>query len=116
MYQNEQLLGGNIISYLLGRKISYYKELKSNEIEIIEKYRKSLGIDFIGNINKNRKDYFIPNQSKDIQYSGGQKQKIIIWSALIENADLLILDESLSAIDNNSSKKILDLILREYKE
>ena len=75
LYQNEQLLGGNIISYLLGRKISYYKELKSNEIEIIEKYRKSLGIDFIGNINKNRKDYFIPNQSKDIQYSGGQKTK-----------------------------------------
>lgn len=43
--------------------------------------------------------------------SGGQKQKVSLARAIIKNAPIVILDEPTAALDTNSEKKVLDMIL-----
>ncbi|WP_409253284.1 ABC transporter ATP-binding protein [Bacillus sp. SCS-153A] len=50
---------------------------------------------------------------KGVALSGGQRQRISIARALIKNPDILILDDSLSAVDAKTEAKIIDNIRRE---
>lgn len=52
---------------------------------------------------------------KGVSISGGQKQRISIARALIKNPQILILDDSLSAVDANTEQKIIDNIRRVRK-
>jgi len=46
--------------------------------------------------------------------SGGQRQRIAIARGLLRNPDVLVLDESTSALDKATQKDVVENILREY--
>ena len=52
---------------------------------------------------------------KGISLSGGQKQRIAIARAIIADRELLIMDDSLSAVDSNTEKKIISHINEKRK-
>ena len=48
--------------------------------------------------------------------SGGQRQRIGLARGLLRDGDVLILDESTSALDSATRQKVLDNILEQYKD
>jgi ATP-binding cassette subfamily B protein len=52
---------------------------------------------------------------RGLTLSGGQKQRAAIARAVIMNAEFLILDDSLSAVDNETEQKIMETLKNERK-
>ena len=63
----------------------------------------------INDLNKNIGDF-------GNKISGGQKQRLCIARALFLNPEILILDESLNAVDQKKRKIILKNIINVYKK
>jgi ATP-binding cassette subfamily B protein len=52
---------------------------------------------------------------RGLTLSGGQKQRVAIARSLVMNSEFLVLDDSLSAVDAETERKILDALLLERK-
>lgn len=49
------------------------------------------------------------------QLSGGQKQRLALARTLYASPDIMLMDEPLSALDENTRRKMQDLIIKEHK-
>ena len=47
---------------------------------------------------------------RGIDLSGGQKQRVVISRAFLKNSSVVIFDDTFSALDNRTSKELLDNI------
>ena len=52
---------------------------------------------------------------KGVSVSGGQKQRISLARAFLRDAELLLLDDSLSAVDAKTEQAIIDTIQKNEK-
>ena len=64
--------------------------------------------DVDGNIREFSEGYNTVLGERGVTVSGGQKQRISIARALLRNAPILILDDSVSAVDTKTEKSILE--------
>ena len=64
--------------------------------------------DIHSNIQEFQKGYRTVLGERGVTVSGGQKQRISIARALMKNAPILILDDSVSAVDTKTEKTILE--------
>ena len=117
----EILINGNkpgveskkIISYLPERTyLPDYKKVK----EIINYFE-----DFYKDFNKERalkllKELDISEESKLKQLSKGTREKVQLVLVMSRDADLYVLDEPIGGVDPVARDKILDLILKNFKE
>ncbi len=69
--------------------------------------------DVHGNISEFAEGYDTMLGERGVTVSGGQKQRISIARALLKNAPILILDDSVSAVDTKTEKTILENLKRE---
>ncbi|MBQ8898852.1 MAG: ABC transporter ATP-binding protein [Clostridia bacterium] len=69
--------------------------------------------DVHGNITEFQEGYGTILGERGVTVSGGQKQRISIARALMKNAPILILDDSVSAVDVKTEKVILENLRRE---
>lgn len=98
--QRESIFSDTIYNNItLNRKISVSK---LNEVLKITK------VDEIINKKELRLDTFLYDSGQNL--SGGERQRIILARSIIYNPKILILDESLSEVDNITEKEILSSI------
>jgi len=104
--QNECLFTGSIKeNILMDRKINRKKYNKINKITLVDKI-----ID-----KKHFRDAELIEEN-GFNISGGEKQKIILARALHERFNYLIMDETLSEVDESDEKEIIKNILEEFKD
>ena len=92
--------------------LDQYKETISTN-EIIERVNKeNLYVDFV-NSQENGFDSVVSQGGTN--FSGGQKQRISIARALVKKADIYLFDDSFSALDYNTDKKLREALKNDVK-
>ncbi|QZE12521.1 ABC transporter ATP-binding protein [Mycoplasma sp. Ms02] len=95
--QNNLLFKGTIRENML------WGNEKGTDEEINHALKIACAYDFVYE-KENNLDYMV--EEKGSNFSGGQKQRLSIARALMKKPKIIILDDSTSAVDNNTDKKI----------
>ena len=93
-----------LFSETIARNIAFAKG--DAELSEVEEYAKLA--DIHDNIMGFGEGYMTVLGERGVTVSGGQKQRISIARALLKNAPILILDDSVSAVDTKTEKVILE--------
>lgn len=101
---------GFLFSSTLKDNISLFKE-EYDEDEIKESTKKAIVYDDIKMMPKGI-NTVIGERGGDL--SGGQKQRVAISRAFLKDSSILIFDDTLSALDNRTSEKLIE-ILKSYQ-
>lgn len=104
--QNSFLFKGSILENITLKKI-----INKDELDHLKKIITNLHLD---DLITNEQDLEKDTGDFANKISGGQKQRILLARALYFKPDLLILDESLNAIDYDRKSKILDYLLSSF--
>ena len=88
------------------------KKNVKNKISNIWSILKILELDVLVNSLDEKLNHIISEDGKN--FSGGQQQRFGIARALYNSSEILIMDESTSALDFRTEQKILDNILKNY--
>ncbi len=94
-----------LFSESIGKNIAFAFEDDSDKAAIQEAAVLS---DVDGNIQEFPEKYDTVLGERGVTVSGGQKQRISIARALVKNAEILILDDSVSAVDTKTEKVIIE--------
>jgi ATP-binding cassette, subfamily B, bacterial PglK len=87
------------------------EESKISDIEIDNAIKKAKLYDFIKNLEKGVDTIIGEN---GVRMSGGQRQRISLARAFYSNRDVLVMDESTSALDSETEREVLNEI-KQYK-
>jgi len=102
-----------IFADTLGSNISLKKNLKTKDYNKLKKIFDICGLENIyGNFQDSIKKKIKSNAP---ELSGGQRQRISLSRVLFKNPKILIIDEGLNALDQNSEKSIMRAILRNFR-
>ncbi len=98
-----------LFSDTIKSNISFYTDEENME-DIV---RVATMADVDGNIQEFAEGYDTMLGERGVTVSGGQKQRISIARALLKDAPILILDDSVSAVDTKTERSILENLKRE---
>ncbi len=101
-----------LFSDTIKNNIKFGKEDATDQ-EVIEAAKKAVVHDNIANFNL---QYETILGERGITLSGGQKQRVSIARAIIKNAEILLLDDCLSAVDTETEEAILNNLLQFTKD
>lgn len=94
-------------NYLFSDTISNNIAFATDEIDLEKVQQAAVWADVHDNIVEFHQGYETKLGERGVTVSGGQKQRISIARALIKDAPILILDDSVSAVDTDTEKVIL---------
>ena len=110
----------NYIGDLTIKEAVIFGNIKSDDISLKitdEKVKESLDkVELLNFVNSLPKNINTKLGDKGIKLSGGQKQRLTLAKAFFTKSEILILDESTSAIDQYTEEKILDKIYKDVKK
>ena len=95
-----------LFSTTIKDNISLFRE-KFNDTEIEESTEKSM---ISGEIEKMKNGIYTVIGERGIDLSGGQKQRVVISRAFLNKSNIVIFDDTFSALDNKTEKLLLENI------
>ncbi len=101
----------NLFSGTIAENIRYGKQDATDE-EVKEAAKIAQSLDFISSLEKGF-DSIVSQGGTN--YSGGQKQRISIARAIVKNPDIYVFDDSFSALDYTTDKKLREALIENTK-
>lgn len=107
----------NIVSLVSQKNTLFKSNVRNNMLWASENLTDTEILEAIKGVQA---DNFIDNLDNKVEqlgsnFSGGQKQRLYIARSLLKNSKIIILDDSTSAIDTKTDKKIKDFLNKNYK-
>lgn len=101
-----------LFSTTIKDNITLFKD-EFSDSEIIESTEKSI---FSSEINNMKNGIYTIIGERGIDLSGGQKQRVVISRAFLNRSNIIIFDDTFSALDNKTEKSLLKNIKELVKE